>query len=117
MSDRNDAPAQARQPRYRTNKVLMVVCAVITVGYLVYRGLYTLNLETWYATAASWFLYTAELWGGMSLLLFFLQIWEPTELKEEVPLEGVTIDVFVPSYNEGIPILRGTLQALSLIHI
>lgn len=111
MSDRNDAPAQARQPRYRTNKVLMVVCAVITVGYLVYRGLYTLNLETWYATAASWFLYTAELWGGMSLLLFFLQVWEPTELKEEVPLEGVTIDVFVPSYNEGIPILRGTLQA------
>ncbi|MEC8651478.1 MAG: glycosyltransferase, partial [Planctomycetota bacterium] len=47
----------------------------------------------------------------MSLLLFFLQIWEPTDLKEEAPLEGVTIDVFVPSYNEGIPILRGTLQA------
>jgi len=89
----------------------MALCSIITVGYLVYRGAYTLNLETWYATTASWLLYSAELWGGVSLLLFFLQIWEPTELPEQPPLEDVTIDVFVPSYNEGIPILRGTLQA------
>jgi cellulose synthase/poly-beta-1,6-N-acetylglucosamine synthase-like glycosyltransferase/Flp pilus assembly protein TadD len=93
------------------NKVLMALCALTTVSYLVYRGLYTLNLESWYAVTASWMLYITELWGGVSLLLFFLQIWEPTDPPEQQPLEDVTIDVFVPSYNEEIPILRGTLQA------
>ncbi|MDA7936525.1 cellulose synthase, partial [bacterium] len=88
-----------------------MLCATITVAYLVYRGIYTLNLDTWYATTASWTLYLAELWGGMSLLLFFLQIWEPVDPPAQTPLEDVTIDVFVPSFNEGIPILRGTLQA------
>ncbi|HIG16371.1 MAG TPA: hypothetical protein EYQ31_03230, partial [Candidatus Handelsmanbacteria bacterium] len=111
MSDSTDSPTQSRPPRYGLNKVLMTLCSAITVGYLVYRGLYTLNLETWYATTASWVLYVAELWGGMSLLLFFLQIWEPKDHPEQLPLEDVTIDVFVPSFNEEIPILRGTLQA------
>ena len=111
MSDSTDSTTQARQPRYRVNKVLMVLCAITTVSYLVYRGLYTLNLETWYAVTASWALYVTELWGGLSLLLFFLQIWEPTDPPEQLPLEDVTIDVLVPSFNEGIPILRGTLQA------
>lgn len=111
MTDSSDLLAQVRQPRYVLNKVLMVLCASITVAYLIYRGIYTLNLDTWYATTASWTLYLAELWGGMSLLLFFLQIWEPVDPAEQTPLEDVTIDVFVPSYNEGIPILRGTLQA------
>jgi len=89
----------------------MALCSAVTLSYLTYRGLYTLNLETWYATVASCVLYVAELWGGMSLLLFFLQIWEPREPAEQTPLEDVTIDVFVPSYNEEVPILRGTLQA------
>ncbi|MAD32570.1 MAG: hypothetical protein CMJ88_02275 [Planctomycetes bacterium] len=111
MSDPTDSPTQARQPRYRRNKVLMALCTFTTVGYLIYRGLYTLNLDSAYAATASYVLYVAELWGGISLLLFFLQVWDPIDLPEEPPLEDVTIDVFVPSYNEGIPIIRGTLQA------
>ena len=60
MSDSTDSTTQARQPRYRLNKVLMVLCAITTVSYLVYRGLYTLNLETWYAVTASWALYVTD---------------------------------------------------------
>lgn len=89
----------------------MAVCAVVTVGYLVYRGMYTLNLDGWYASTASWLLYVAEIWGGTSLLLFFMQVWDTSEIKEQTPLEDVTVDVFVPTYNEDVAILRGTLQA------
>ena len=67
MSDPTESPTQARQPRYRRNKVLMALCIFTTVGYLIYRGLYTLNLESAYAATASYVLYIAELWGGISL--------------------------------------------------
>ena len=89
----------------------MSLCSVVTIGYLVYRGAYTLNHDHWYAAVASWLLYSAELWGGLSLLLFFLQVWDTTEPEVPPPLEGVSVDVFVPTYNEDIAILRGTLQA------
>ena len=89
----------------------MTLCSLVTVGYLVYRGAYTLNHDHWYAAFASWLLYAAELWGGLSLLLFFLQVWDTTEPEVPPPLEGVTVDVFVPTYNEDVAILRGTLQA------
>ncbi|HIG10777.1 MAG TPA: glycosyltransferase [Planctomycetes bacterium] len=89
----------------------MCICTVVTGGYLVYRGLYTLNLDTWYACFASWVLYAAELWGAASMLLFFMQVWDPQELPAQRPLEDVDVDVFVPSYNEDVAILRGTLQA------
>ncbi len=56
----------------------MAVCAAVTVGYLVYRGMYTLNLDGWYASTASWLLYVAEIWGGTSLLLFFMQVRNAT---------------------------------------
>ena len=89
----------------------MALCALVTVGYLTYRGLYTLNHDGWYAATASWLLYGAELWGGFSLLLFFLQVWDTTEPEVPAPLDGAKIDVFVPTYNEDTAILRGTLQA------
>lgn len=89
----------------------MALCGLVTVVYLVYRGLYTLNHDGWYASTASWLLYVAELWGGMSLLLFFMQVWDTSAIPEQSPLEDVTVDVFVPTYNEDVAILRGTLQA------
>ncbi|MDP6740279.1 MAG: cellulose synthase catalytic subunit, partial [Planctomycetota bacterium] len=97
-----------------TNKIrqsLMVLCSIVCIGYLVYRGLYTLNHSSAYATAASWVLYLAEIWGTVSLLLFLMQVWDPSEPPEQPPLEEGEVDVFVPSYNEDIAILRGTLQA------
>ncbi|MDP6762511.1 MAG: glycosyltransferase [Planctomycetota bacterium] len=90
---------------------LMVTCSLICTFYIVYRGLYTLNTGSWYATGASWLLYLAEIWGCVSLVLFFMQVWDPEEPPEQPPLEDAEVDVFVPSYDEDIAILRGTLQA------
>lgn len=89
----------------------MTACLFVVGFYLVYRALFTLNLEGAYATAVSFMLYGAELFGGVSLALYFLQVWDTSEAPELEPLEGVTIDVLVPTYNEDVDLLRGTLKA------
>ncbi len=95
----------------RFRQPLMLLTLAITLTYLVYRALFTLNLESPYAIAASAILYAAELWGCLSMALFFLQVWELEEPPQQPVLEGRTVDVFVPTYNEDVQMLRGTLQA------
>ncbi|MCH2102396.1 MAG: glycosyltransferase [Planctomycetes bacterium] len=92
-------------------RTLMTACLFVVGFYLVYRALFTLNLEGTYATIVSMMLYGAELFGGVSLALYFLQVWDTSEPQEVEPLEGVTIDVLVPTYNEDVDLLRGTLKA------
>ena len=89
----------------------MTACLFVVGFYLVYRALFTLNLDGAYATVISFLLYGAEIFGGVSLALYFLQVWDTSEAPEVEPLEGVTIDVLVPTYNEDVDLLRGTLKA------
>ena len=89
----------------------MTACLFVVGFYLVYRALFTLNLDGVYATVISFVLYGAELFGGVSLALYFMQVWDTSEEPELEPLEGVTIDVLVPTYNEDVDLLRGTLKA------
>ena len=49
---------------------------VLTVVYLGYRGVFTLNLEGHYALVASLILYVAECYGAVLMFLFFFQIWD-----------------------------------------
>ena len=52
-----------------------------------------------------------EFFGIMNLLLYFLQVWEVSEPRAEPVLEGKTVDVLVPTYNEDPALLRATLEA------
>jgi cellulose synthase/poly-beta-1,6-N-acetylglucosamine synthase-like glycosyltransferase/tetratricopeptide (TPR) repeat protein len=90
---------------------MIVMAAVICVFYLAYRAIFTLNLSTNYAIFASVFLYVGECFGIMNLLLYFLQVWEIDEPPAEPVLEGRTVDVLVPTYNEDPQLLRATLEA------
>ncbi len=72
---------------------------------------FTLNLNTTYATFASVFLLTGEAFGVLTMLLYFLQVWDVSEPKQKPVLEGRTVDVFVPTYNEDPDLLRTTLKA------
>jgi cellulose synthase/poly-beta-1,6-N-acetylglucosamine synthase-like glycosyltransferase/Flp pilus assembly protein TadD len=95
----------------RFRQPLMLLTLAITLVYLVYRAWFTLNLASPYAVFASLILYGAEIWGCVSMALFFLQVWEIEEPPQQPVLEGRTVDVFVPTYNEDVQMLRGTLQA------
>ena len=92
-------------------QALMVLALAVSILYLWYRGQYTLNLETNYAIFASLLLYSAEAWGFLSMCLYFFQVWDLSEPAEQPILEGRTVDVFVPTYNEDVLLLRTTLQA------
>src|SRR5262249_8331186 len=79
--------------------------------YLTYRVLFTLNLSSPYAVFASLILYTAEVYGVLVVLLYFVQIWDVRQPPQRPVLPDRTVEVFVPTYNEDPDILRTTLQA------
>jgi cellulose synthase/poly-beta-1,6-N-acetylglucosamine synthase-like glycosyltransferase len=98
-----------KQPRLR--QALIVLTLVSCIVYLVYRACFTMNFTTPYAVVASLALYVAELFMGVLMLLFLLQVWRPEEPPEQPVLPDRTVDVFVPTYNEDVLILRTTLLA------
>ncbi|HKA08011.1 MAG TPA: glycosyltransferase, partial [Gemmataceae bacterium] len=98
-------------PSSFVRKLLIVIALVVCVFYLTYRVLFTLNLAGPYAITASVLLLVAEAFGILNLFLFFLQVWEVREPAEQPVLEGRTVDVFVPTYNEDTALLRATLEA------
>ncbi|HVK14228.1 MAG TPA: glycosyltransferase [Gemmataceae bacterium] len=94
-----------------TRKFLIVLAFVVCVFYLAFRVLFTFNTSSTYAWTVSVLLFVAECWGIFNLFLFFLQVWEVNEPPVQPVLEGRTVDVFVPTYNEDPALLRATLEA------
>jgi tetratricopeptide (TPR) repeat protein/cellulose synthase/poly-beta-1,6-N-acetylglucosamine synthase-like glycosyltransferase len=95
----------------RFRQLVILVTSFICLFYLVYRGFFTLNLGGPYAVFASLFLYVSECYGVVVMLLFFLQVWDVSHPPQQPVLEGHTVDVFVPTYNEDVDLLRTTLRA------
>ena len=95
----------------RVRQLVILLTTAVCLFYLSYRGLYTLNFTTWPATILSVALFIAESFGVVSVLLFFIQVWEVYEPPQLPILEGRTVDVFVPTYNEDPLLLRATLEA------
>ncbi|WP_020468133.1 glycosyltransferase [Zavarzinella formosa] len=98
-------------PTSFTRKFLIVLAFVVCIFYLAFRLLFTINMSGPYAITASVLLYVAELFGIFNLFLFFLQVWEVSEPPAQPVLEGRTVDVLIPTYNEDVSLLRATLEA------
>ena len=92
-------------------RTAMIAATIMTIVYVTYRGMYTLNLTSPYAVVASLVLYGAEVYGGMLMFLFFFQIWDISNPEPVPPLTGRTVDVMIPTYNEDPNLLRGTIAA------
>ncbi len=56
-------------------------------------------------------LYGAELFGFISGLLFILMTYRLSVRHAPPPKPGITVDVFVPTYNESVDLVRRTLIA------
>jgi len=92
-------------------RAAMLLASAMTIWYLAYRGLYTLNLSGPYAAAASVTLFLAELYGGFLMFLFYFQIWDVWNPEPVPVIPGRTVDVMIPTYNEDPTLLRGTISA------
>ncbi|BFT31476.1 UDP-forming cellulose synthase catalytic subunit [Alteromonas sp. D210916BOD_24] len=102
-------------------RVLALVLAIaLTIRYLLWRGLYTLKYNDFLSLLAVWLLFFAELYAGLSLILGAIVNVFPLnrpllslihEDKSCLP----SVDVMIPTYNEGVDILEVTIRASKML--
>ncbi|MEA5594153.1 UDP-forming cellulose synthase catalytic subunit [Rivularia sp. UHCC 0363] len=89
---------------------------VTTTRYLFYRTSYTLNFDSWVNSIACLVLFIAELYAVLTLVLAYFQT---LKLKERQPIdlagvpsaEWFSVDIYIPTYNEEVEIVRKTAIA------
>ncbi len=93
------------------NRAIKLLVAVYILVGLVYMGwrMGTVNLA---APLFSIPLYAAEIYGYVSGLLFILMTYRLTVRESPQPEPGLTVDVYVPTYNESLELIRRTLLAV-----
>jgi cellulose synthase (UDP-forming) len=97
----------SRQSKLAVTRIGVVLATVFTVRYFYWRILYTMN------PAAKIFFYAflaAEMLSFFESLLFYFITWNPTHHALPEPLPGHSVDVFIPTYNEPLELLRATVM-------
>ncbi|WP_232365089.1 hypothetical protein [Salinimonas marina] len=103
-------------------RVLAVLLGLaLTVRYILWRGMYTLNAADWLSLAAAWLLFLAELYAALthviSCVVNIFPLSRPERsLKNYSEPQLPTVDVFIPTYNEDPEILQVTLRAALQMH-
>lgn len=87
-------------------QVAIVFVLGVFIYYLTYRIRYTINPD---ALILSISFYCADVFGFLSLFFLFFQLWNPTERKAPPPPLGLSVDVYIPTYNESISIIKKTV--------
>ena len=84
-----------------------VVGLLVYAWYLAYRGIYTINPD---ALVFSLLVYRAEAHGFFSLAFYVFQVWRPIRRVAPPPARGLSVDVFITTYNEDVALLRQTVR-------
>lgn len=90
----------------RVIHLLSIVTGLYIIYYIIWRGLYTLNTA---AMVFSVVLLIAEIMGVINFFLFVLMTWNTDKIKRQKAPSGVSVDVFVPTYNEDLHVLEATI--------
>ncbi len=104
-----------RSPSRMASLTLICLSMIITLRYLFWRVTDTLEFETVWQTLLGGGLVLAEGYAAVLLALSYLQSAYPLDRKP-VPMprdveSWPVIDVFVPSYNESLDLVRPTVLA------
>ncbi len=115
---------ESRQSDKKTSEYLHLflvwLSLVTTSRYLYYRTSYTLNFNNWLNGLFCLLLYGAELYAILTLILAYFQTLkikdrEPVDLSLFPQDEWFKVDVYIPTYNEDVEIVRKTvLGALAI---
>jgi cellulose synthase (UDP-forming) len=104
--------------RYVT-QALIVLSLVASTRYLYWRLTETISFETWLSGLFGTGLFLAELYAWIVLVLGFFQTAWPLERKpaamEADNSTWPTVDVFIPTYNEPLRVVRTTVFAAMAI--
>lgn len=89
---------------------------VTTMRYLYYRTSYTLNFDGWLNSIACGLLFGAELYAIATLVLAYFQTLkiqerQPVNLATIEQEKWLAVDIYIPTYNEDVEIVRKTAIA------
>lgn len=96
---------------------LVRTCVVTTlalgVNYIIWRWFYTLNWHAWWIAVP---LVCAETYNFIDVFFFGFTVWR-AEAKHVIrlPADGLTVDVFITTYNEPIDLVVATAKAAQKI--
>ncbi|MEB3178162.1 MAG: UDP-forming cellulose synthase catalytic subunit, partial [Nostocaceae cyanobacterium] len=93
--------------------LLIILSFITTMRYFYYRVNYTMNLEDWLNGIFSILLFAAELYAILTLALAYFQTLRIKERKHVdlslIPQEQwYKVDIYIPTYNEDVEIVRKT---------
>src|SRR3972149_46102 len=99
----------SRFPRLRI--IVLSISVFLSVRYLLWRGLYTLNKQDFIGLLISVILYLAEIYGFIQYIFFHYQSAKPTNPQQPAINDSdlFSVDIFVTIYNEPKEILYRTL--------
>jgi cellulose synthase (UDP-forming) len=92
---------------------LVVVTVGLGCNYIVWRWAYSLNLNRWWIAIP---LVIAETYSLVDVGLFGMTMWRSQQRMPPPPARpGLTVDVFITTYNESVDLVRGTAIAARAI--
>jgi len=95
-------------------RVLVVATIVLGLNYVGWRWLFSLNWHAWWIAIP---LVIAETYSLIDVALFGMTMWRArTRPRPPVPEDGLTVDVFITTYNEPIELVAETARAARDIH-
>jgi cellulose synthase (UDP-forming) len=80
---------------------------VLTGAYLGWRAVFSINPD---APVYAWTFFALEVYACICSVAFYATILERTRRAPPPALPGLEVDVFICTYNEGIPLLRQTVR-------
>lgn len=95
------------RPLHPARQLVVVLFIAVGVWYLTWR-LGTFNAAH---PVFSRLLYGAEVFGFVTALLNVFMTWRLSERQAPPPAEGLKVDVFIPTYNEDVEMVRRTALA------
>jgi cellulose synthase (UDP-forming) len=102
-----------RLPGRGVTHFLIALSLAVSLRYIVWRITETLRFATWPELALGSILVIAELYAIVVLVLGYAQTTWPLERKPlplpDDPATWPTVDVYIPSYNEPLSLVRATV--------
>ncbi len=112
---------QSTRTSERLHLLLISLSTMMTLRYWYYRTCYTLNLDGPLNSFFSLLLYGAELYAIVTLFLAYFQTLRIRD-RQSIPLETMlpedwpSVDIYIPTYNEDVEIVRKTVLGALAIH-
>lgn len=91
---------------------IVSVTAIYYLYYIFWRAFFTLNES---ALLFSLLMLFTEIYGIISFYLFTFMTWKINPIPDLVCPDGVSIDIFIPTFNEEVEVLEATLAGCAAI--